>query len=100
MVHLLACGAFPPSYVLLVFSPFILFSACVWLIASGFAQAAANARSRTIDESRCLECGYDLRATPERCPECGTAAPQWVTAGELMDTDGAWEAYMTRAMEG
>jgi hypothetical protein len=53
-----------PGFLLLL----VLGSAITW----GKCSVVQRRRRAWAAAQRCIKCGYDLQATPERCPECGT----------------------------
>jgi hypothetical protein len=73
------------SQPLLIYVPFYLLTlasggplAC--MLISGVRRR--NCRARTL-AGLCPHCGYDLRATKDRCPECGTPVPTSQSKGTL-----------------
>lgn len=57
--------------------PFGLIGHVVWRLRF----SPANLRRRRIKLGLCLACGYDLRASKERCPECGSKIHSAISEG-------------------
>jgi hypothetical protein len=53
----------------------------VWLVASARRRVRAILHRRASRRGECVRCGYDVRASTDRCPECGTPAPAAAGAG-------------------
>lgn len=50
----------------------------VVMLWAGVLAARERRRSKWGVNGQCPACGYDLRATPHKCPECGHAPPHGV----------------------
>lgn len=58
----------------------------LWTAALPMAAVSAwltTTRRRRLNRRRCPVCNYDVSATPDRCPECGTIVPRGLRATRI-----------------
>jgi hypothetical protein len=67
------------AFVFLFVAPWVVYMGVFFYMVSltfGLGIRLDRRRNRPIGFQRCFYCGYDLRATPDRCPECGKIPPK------------------------
>jgi hypothetical protein len=63
------------------------FFAGVFAAMPGFNIVSYLKTKRAVRLGLCFHCGYDLRATPDRCPECGTIPPKMEKCGDGVEPE-------------
>jgi hypothetical protein len=74
--HMIGASPFITDTRIRIAHAWLLFGAMLFPLIRGMVRVVKSVRqTHSIEAGRCRICGYDLHATPDRRPECGTVPP-------------------------